>query len=106
MMTNSQIAEAFANGEDHGHANSVFIERTSGKPEGVVIYSYGYHFPIAINYGKVAYINTDKYSHTTGRHKGHVRRALEAAGCEVLPCDTDTLIEVSKKGLFHKKYIG
>jgi len=72
-MTNRQISEAFARGEVSGKANSMFIE---GSGNGNVIYSYGYHFPIALIRNGQCFFNTDKYSRTTSKQQGQVRRAL------------------------------
>jgi hypothetical protein len=73
-MTRLQIAEAFANGATKGKANSMFID-------GDVIFSYGYHFPIAVRLNSNTAVFTSRnYSRTTSMHKGFVRRALETAG--------------------------
>ena len=92
-MRNEQVAEAFANGETKGASGTMFIETAGGCP---VVYSYGHHFPIAMLVlgGTFAYFNTDSYSHTTGRHKGYVRRALEARGILFQKMDTDKLKEM------------
>ena len=41
------------------------------------IYSWGYHFPIAVRLDNGAYLfNKDKYSSSTSKHQTYVRRAL------------------------------
>lgn len=77
--TNKQVAQAFA-------AKSASEGKSSNKNlffhDGVV-YSYGYHFPIARwNNDKVLF-TTQSYSVTTARHKGPVLRALLEAGVAV-----------------------
>lgn len=61
--------------------------------EGDTIYSYGYHFPIAkFEGGRMAIVNKDKYSRTTGRHQSMVRRTL-ADYCidHIALVDTETI---------------
>lgn len=73
-MTNKQIISAFIAGKKSGKANSMFIE-TSGNS--TVLYSYGYHFPMAIRTEAGQYsVNMDKYSMTTSKQQGMLRRAL------------------------------
>lgn len=80
-MTNNEIALAFAGGETTGKANSMFIESVGSV---TIIYSYGHHFPIAIRTaldveGKRLYLfNSDKYSRTTSKQQGIVKRAVGA----------------------------
>lgn len=76
-MTNQQVADAFAQGETTGHSLNMFIEHD-------VVYSYGYHFPIAIKRENAVWFNTSGYSQTTACHKGKIRRALEAAGVKII----------------------
>ena len=84
-MKNSDLAESFAQGATSGKGNHVFIS-------GNVIYSYGYHFPIAIRTGSnTALFNTSGYSHTTAVHKGNVKRALQSAGFTLIGKSTDEL---------------
>jgi len=86
-MTNKGIAQAFANGKTTGSANSMFID-------GLTIYSYGYHFPIARRTSKtdengkfIALFTNRGYSNTTAKHKNHVAYALSQAGYRVITCD-------------------
>jgi len=74
MAKNKDVAEMFAEGKQKGEANNMFIE-------GNTIYSYGFHFPIAIrlwdgNEWKFVW-NRDKYSMTTSRHQNYVLRAIK-----------------------------
>ena len=72
-MNNRQVAEAFAQGKREGTGSNLFIE-------GNTIYSYGYHFPIAIRIqgaNGIEYLwNSDKYSVTTSKHQRYVKDAL------------------------------
>jgi hypothetical protein len=76
-MKNKEVADDFVNGIDGTKTANMFIE-------GRVIYSYGYHFPIALRLnGNVALFNLDGYSNTTSRHKSLVARALQRAGYQI-----------------------
>jgi hypothetical protein len=86
-MTNTQLAERFANTEKEGKANSMFID-------GDTIFSYGYHFPIARKTdktdenGRKIVLFTDRgYSMTTAKHKNQVWGALAQAGHRIITCD-------------------
>ena len=78
-VANAKVAQNFAEGNVlQERSETMFIV-------GEVIYSYGYHFPIAerIDTNKY-YFTTDKYSTTTGKHKSLVLRALQKAGAEII----------------------
>lgn len=47
-----------------------------------VVYSYGTHFPVAVYKNGVWLVNEDKYSRTTSKHQGYVRRGI---GYSVVP---------------------
>lgn len=79
-MTNNEIVKAFANGATKGKANSMFIESRGNLS---VIFSYGYHFPMAIKWGSKYLVNTDKYSMTTSRQQSKLRTALFNVGADV-----------------------
>lgn len=85
-MNNQQVAEAFAQEATKGTGSNLFIE-------GKTIYSYGYHFPIAVRSkdSHKAFFNSNGYSHSTAIHKGKVRRALEQRGFELVPATTQEL---------------
>lgn len=107
-MKNEEIAELFVNGKDKGRANNMFIE-------GDTIYSYGYHFPIAVRIGVNKYLfNNNGYSMTTRTHKNHVERALNRAcvdvikisGCDLKQIDKqikENLTEIEHLTLKHKR---
>lgn len=70
-LTNKQVAERFAKLYNDGKSGTMFIELG-------VVYSYGYHFPIAkrISNTEVEF-TTDGYSVTTAKHKSLVLKALK-----------------------------
>ena len=53
---------------------------------GYAVYSYGYHFPMAVFDGYEWYVNEDKYSPSTSRHQTYIRQAVsgEAASTTYL----------------------
>lgn len=64
---------------ENGKSGRVFFE-------GPVIYSFGHHFPMAriIEVGgrEAVFVNSDRYSSSTGRHMGEVRTAVKRAFSE------------------------
>lgn len=65
-----ELAAEFADQKkEKGRAGNVFYERG-------VIYSYGYHFPMAYIRGGRAFINSSRYSVSTSRQQSAVRAAL------------------------------
>ena len=69
-MKNSELAESFAHGEIKGSASNMFIE-------GDVMYSYGYHFALAIRKRGHFVLNGDTYSSSTSTHQTYTREACE-----------------------------
>lgn len=64
--SNSEVAHRFATG---------IGERCTGSHmffEDNIIYSYGYHFPMAIKWNGKVLFNDDRYSVTTSTHQGYV----------------------------------
>lgn len=64
--SNSEVAHRFATG---------IGERCTGSHmffEGNVIYSYGYHFPMAIKWNGYVLYNDERYSVSTCKHQGYV----------------------------------
>lgn len=96
-MTNQQVAEAFAIGETSGHSLNMFIEKAL--TASTVVYSYGYHWPIAVKTSEFfAYLNKDKYSITTSIHTGRIKRALQEKGIEIKEVNKEKLIAFIEKG--------
>lgn len=89
MLTIGDVAKKFADGEIRGRATNMLIE-------GDVVYSYGYHHPIAkkISDGKFI-LNSDKASVTTAWHRAAVLNALTEKGMDIYECreaNTDNVI--------------
>jgi len=93
IKNNRDVAEAFAKGATSGRREHLFIE-------GDVIYSYGYHFPIAVKVKDsatgniVMLLNKNRYSVTTAKHKSQVRGALASRGWETVEMTTGELKEL------------
>ena len=68
MKTNQEVADAWAMGYS-AKGNNMFTD-------GVTIYSYGYHFPIAKRVNGHVLYNRTYYSTTTRKHQSHVRRVM------------------------------
>lgn len=70
------ISTAFANGATTGKiaGNRMFIE-------GNTLYSYGYHFKLAVRLStSLFWVNDSKYSVTTSRQQSAVKQAILASG--------------------------
>ena len=76
--TNYDVAHEFAYGATHGKSSNIFID-------GDVIYSYGYHFPIAKRIGGTILFTNREYSVTTSQHKAYVRSAV--SHLNIIYCD-------------------
>ena len=76
MKTNQQVIDAWLRRE-RSEGRNIFTD-------GTIIYSYGYHFPIAriLPNGGVLY-NKTRYSNTTSKHQCHVRRSIGRRNCIV-----------------------
>lgn len=79
-MTNKELFKAFAQGKERGKnaSGSVFID-------GNRLYSYGYHFIVAIldKGAKIATVTNRKYSVTTSKHTRQAFLALVEAGYSI-----------------------
>jgi len=91
-MNNKQVAETFVNERVWGKAK---VEGSNLFIEGRTIYSYGYHFPIAIRLEDNTFLlNEDGYSQTTAKHKGIVRREIEKQGFKLYILPTQNLKDI------------
>lgn len=65
-------------------ASSVYARRLS---LGYVVYSYGEHFPLFIfsSESGIWYVNADRYSATTSRHRSFFMRHLDGLSIAKLP---------------------
>lgn len=93
MYQKCNVHDAFLSGE-RCHRGNVFTDRDT-------IYSYGDHFPMGkrMDDGSLV-INESKYSVTTSKHQGQLRRHLEKSGYE----PTDETGEF--RGYRHGNYLG
>lgn len=70
MVKNKDIINNFVyTDNDKIRTKNLFIE-------GRILYSYGYHFPMAIKMLDGFLVNKSKYSMTTSRHLGILKREL------------------------------
>jgi hypothetical protein len=73
MVKNREIAENWMRGVGAKKSGSMFWE-------GKAIYSYGYHFPIAVKIGfSKVLVNSSSYSNTTSKHQHDVGFAIPLA---------------------------
>jgi hypothetical protein len=91
MTTNEEVAQAFANGQPQAHSLHMFIETSGDKS---TIYSYGYHFPIAIRRNGILYVNKDRYSRTTSRHQSLVAQQFSTEGRQL---STEEMIKLDSE---------
>lgn len=79
--SNSEVAHRFATGiGERCTGSNMFFEKDT-------IYSYGYHFPMAIKWNGYLLYNDDRYSVSTSTHQGYVLGAcshLDIVHCATL----------------------
>lgn len=70
-MNHADLCSHFVSGDTDGKASSMFID-------GEVLYSYGYHFKLAMRlmHGEFLY-NPDYYSSSTCKHQCRIKQALQ-----------------------------
>ena len=91
MVRNEELAKQFVAGATTGRGNNIFID-------GDAIYSYGSHFPIALRTPAGYIVNKSKYSVTTSKHQGYVKRAIGESGQKIIKeLDTNQLIDAVYK---------
>jgi hypothetical protein len=74
-LTNEGCVGAFFdNTYDEGHAQKIGDSNVFYIAD--TLYSYGYHFPMAIKLGYYYLVNADRYSPTTGKHQSYVQRCV------------------------------
>ena len=89
--SNYDVAHRWANGiGDSCHGSNMFFEGDS-------IYSYGYHFRMAMKYKGVVLYNENRYSTTTAKHQSYVRGA---AWQRIVPCAELTSYDPGSKAFF------
>lgn len=86
FSNHSEVAHIWASqSQAYGRASRIFFENG-------VIYSYGYHFPVARfapEFGNVVLFTSRGYSHSTGKHKSLIRGAIPSS-FNVVYCDDPT----------------
>ena len=85
-MSNSKVAQRFADGKIKGKGRNMFVRED-------IVYSYGTHYPICRRYFKdgVDYLFNMPYgSSSTASHCSHVRSAISGSSVLVVEnCDID-----------------
>jgi hypothetical protein len=79
--------------------NSIYAEVVG---EFYAVFSYGKHFPIAIRRraaNEPWLVNQDKYSPTTSKHQGYVRRGIAESGRDSITCSTQNLKNLLNGGV-------
>lgn len=94
-MTNKELIDLYISGAKEAKTGSMFIEN-------YVLYSYGYHFPLAYKMAGVQYVNADKYSATTSRHQSLLRQAIGQD--EQITYNTDEMIKLTRALHIDAKY--
>lgn len=69
MKTNRQVAEAWSRGQS--------AEGSNFFTDGITIWSYGYHFPIAKKVNGRILFNPTYYSSSTSKHQSLVRQTIQ-----------------------------
>ena len=110
-MKNKQVCKDFVRGEI-SKTKHLFTENKEGV---LILYSYGYHFPLSIKLlDNTILINGRGYSQTTSQHKGDLCRCLgfenfkgleENKTNDILIFNTEQLKEILDKGFKTKPEI-
>lgn len=100
-MNNQTVAQRFAEGKTKATGSNMFIE-------GNTIYSYGYHFKIAVRFDDIVLFNSKKYSSSTGRHQSKVESELISHNIKYIVCPDCELTKAldyltDQKALFELK---
>jgi len=76
-MNNKQLAEEFVSDNIPRKMGRGVLNGSHMFIDGRAIYSYGYHFPIAVKLeGDIFIFNKDKYSNSTARQKNNIKTAI------------------------------
>lgn len=98
-MNHKTVAQKFAQGAIKANGHNMYVAQPSYH---LTIYSYGYHFPIAVRTGieldghEIVLFNSDGYSNSTSKHKSHVYHALSQAGFYIVEAPTEVLRSFSQ----------
>lgn len=102
VFSNQELFHIYASGtQSHGRSSNGNVYFESG-----VLYSYGKHFPIALEYGDKYLFTNDSYSVTTSKHVSQARSALRHRDCIELPAlrVVQELIWIKKRAKQGDKY--
>ena len=86
MTSHRKIADCFIAEKKRTGCNMFTEKNEKGE---MVVYSYGYHFPIAIKKDWGFIFNSDGYSSSTGKHKGIVGGVLSGKVINLPSCNED-----------------
>ena len=89
-MNNKEICKMFQKGATKGKGSNMFIE-------GDVLYSYGFHFPMAKRFEGYYLVTNRGYSSTTAKHMAHLRNALSYKKCLYVENPTVPRVETQIK---------
>ena len=98
MTKNSDVAKAFYHGEEE-KTEYVFSENQGSM---TIIYSYGYHFPMAIRFNDGFLYNKSKYSPSTSKQQSYVRNEIINETTEKDYSNTEELKEIIRKDFSSK----
>lgn len=95
FSSNSQLCHVWANqGQSEGRGNNMFFE-------GDTIFSYGHHYTAAkihtIKGKKIALVNSNRYSSSTGKHLNNITSALRGLMEYYTASDVTNLRKASKE---------
>lgn len=95
MKTNRQVAEAWSRGQS--------AEGSNFFTDGITIWSYGYHFPVAKRVDGRILFNPTYYSSSTSKHQGLVRQTIHDSSRLVFCRDIKSHITNEQKVLMAVK---
>ncbi len=81
MVSDKDVTKAWKEGKKR-KGNSMFTD-------GITVYSWGEHFPIATKIGNKILFNSDKYSNSTSKHQSYTRSVCD----DYVECNTEQIIE-------------
>lgn len=94
-MTNKEAVRAFV--ASRGLVN---VRNSNGTIYSInnVIYSYGHHYPAAAISAteNIVWVNSARYSNTTSKHMGLIKREAEARGFKVVLTDKYAIEDMKK----------
>lgn len=83
-MSHATVAHKWANQIGNKRTNDNAFRSGNMFYNNKIIYSYGYHFAIAIRFDNLILLNSKSYSSSTGKHIGHTNSAIDRFTHDVL----------------------